>query len=241
MITAIAFDPEFDPESDTPEAFIIAYEPATATTPGSLTTTLMLVGEGTGLPNQAVRLPGAIAQGQIQVWTAGSAIERWQIRSDLDASRRTDAHFSLDASQGILRFGDGEMGRVVPTDALILAVYNQTAGAGGTAAKGQLQLRGADDQLNRSLLDPTVEDIVVTTADRLQSIAPCTAIAAGADEETVDHAAGRAVEALWAHERLVELCDQRAAPRSTKSKNLPSSIACRPNAPQLCWTLSDWL
>lgn len=232
VITAIAFDSE----SDAPEVFIIAYRPATATAPGSLTSTLTLVGEGTGLPNQTVHLPGAIAQGQIQVWTAGRTVEQWQLRPDLDASRRTDAHFSLDVTAG-LRFGDGEIGRVVPPDALILAVYDQTAGAAGNAAQGQWQLRGADDALNQSLLDPTVEDIVATTADRLQSIAPCTAIAAGADEETVDHAAGRAVEALWAHERLVELCDQT---RCTTLDQIQKSAVLDRLPPQRATTLLDF-
>ncbi|MBD2089962.1 putative baseplate assembly protein [Microcoleus sp. FACHB-1515] len=233
VITQIAFDTE----SDAPEVFIIAYQPATTTAPGSLTSTLMLVGEGTGLPNQTVHLPGAIAQGQIQVWTAGSTVERWQIRPDLDASGRTDAHFSLDTAAEVLRFGDGESGRVVPTDALILAVYDQTAGAAGHAAKGQWQLRGADDALNRSLLDPTAEDIVAATAERVQSIASCAAISGGADEESVDQAAGRAVEALWAHERLVELCDQT---RCTTLDQIEKSAVLDRLPPQRATTLLDF-
>jgi predicted phage baseplate assembly protein len=234
VIAALAFDST----ADAPEVFVIDYQPATAAAPGTLTTTLTQVGQGTGLPHQSVQLAGTVALGQVQVWTiASSSIERWHLRPDLDASRRTDAHIHLD-DQAVLSFGDGEVGRVVPADAQILAVYDQTAGAAGNlAAPVQWQLSGADDVWNRAILNPAIAEIVETTAARLQAITACAPVTGGADAEAIDHAAGRAVEALWAHERLVELCDQT---RCTTLDQLDKAAVLDRTAPRRATTLLDF-
>jgi hypothetical protein len=63
-------------------------------------------------------------------------------------------------------------------------------------------LAGAADVLNEALLGEPAGAV----AARLATISNPAAAAGGSDEETVDHAAGRAAAALWAHERLLELC-----------------------------------
>lgn len=205
-ITGLALDEA----TAAPEVMILDYQPATASAPGVLTFVsieLALVGYGTGLPNQRILLPGApIAEGQAQVWTIGaSTVQLWRQRPDLDASRRTDADFILDATTGEVAFGDGERGRVVPSNALIVALYDVTAGAAGNLPAGATwRLTGADDTLNQSLLTDDLANVAaaLTVANNISA-------EGGTDAEDIDHAAGRANEALWAHERLVELCEQR--------------------------------
>lgn len=191
--------------ADGPDVFVIGYKAATADTPGTITLTLVPLGSGAGLPQQQVTLPDApVAFGEARVWTlTPSGFAAWQQRPDLDASQRSDAHFTLDATAGTITFGDGERGRVAPAGATILAAYDFTAGAAGNVtAPAAWRLAGADDAINRALL---AEDPAVFAA-RLGAITNPLPASGGADAETVTHAAGRAAEALWAHERLLELC-----------------------------------
>ena len=187
------------PEIEGPEVLVLDYEPTT------LTGTLVLAGVGTGLPGQQITLPGRpIAWRKAEVWVleAGSA-EQWRQRPDLDASRRTDADFVLDGTAGQIAFGDGERGRVVPLGAPILVTYDTTTGAAGNIAAGMAWcLSGADDTLNEALLGGDLATLV----EAVEAISNRQAATGGADEESLDHAAGRAAQALWVHERLVKLC-----------------------------------
>jgi hypothetical protein len=132
-------------------------------------------------------------------------LQRWHLRPDMDASRRLDADFTLDAIAGLVGAGDGERGRVFPIDAPILAAFDKTAGAAGNLSAGvPWQLSGADDGLNGLLLSMAPADV----EKMLGSITNRGPATGGANEEDQDHAAGRAAAALWAHERLVELCPQ---------------------------------
>jgi hypothetical protein len=63
-------------------------------------------------------------------------------------------------------------------------------------------LAGADDEVNQALLAGNLP-ATVAALERVENHAPGTG---GTDEEDLEHAAGRAAEAFWAHERLVELC-----------------------------------
>jgi hypothetical protein len=195
VITEIAAGSELEG----PEVLVLEYEPET------LTATLVLAGVGTGLPGQQITLPGSpVACGKAEVWILGAGgAERWRQRPDLDASKRTDADFVLDATAGQIAFGDGERGRVVPLGAPILATYDTTTGAAGNIAAGAAwRLSGADDILNEALLGGDLASLV----EAVDAIDNRQATTGGADEESLEHTAGRAAEALWAHERLVELC-----------------------------------
>jgi predicted phage baseplate assembly protein len=200
-ITALAFDST----GQAPEVQILAYTAATAAAPGSLTVTVVLAGRGTGSPDLLLSLPGApIARGVAAIWTpAATDWQQWRQRPDLDASKRTDTDFALDAPTGVVRFGSGERGEVVAKDAPVLASCDVTAGATGNIAASALwSLVGADDAVNQALLAGNLS----ATAAALKTIENGAPATQGADEEDLDHAAGRAVEAFWAHERLVELC-----------------------------------
>ena len=193
------------PDEAGPEVFVLDYVAATATQPGELAVTLSLVGWGTGLPHQQLLLVGApVAGAAAEIWlSTANGLEAWRQQPDFDASQRTDAHFTLDATTGTVRFGDGEHGRVAPAGRTILARYESTAGAAANVPAGAAwSLLGADDALNEALLG----DDVASLDSALGGIANLRAAIGGADEEMLLHAAGRAAQALWAHERLVELC-----------------------------------
>ncbi len=198
------------PDLDVPEVLVLGYAPATNTAEGTLTVTLAALGEGSGLPGQSVQLPAvAVALGDLELWTleTGDA-RRWYARADLDASGPHDSHFTVDAASGEIGFGDGEHGRAVPDSAPIFARYDVTAGgAGNVPETARWRLAGADDLLNAIVLGAEPETFE-SALGRIVAIGPAEG---GADLETRERAAGRAAEALWAHERLLELCPAGAA------------------------------
>lgn len=188
-----------------PAVWILDYQPAAPATPGSLTATLVSLGAGTGLPGQRVILPDApVASGQLDMWSfSTSGGMPWRQVADFDAATATDAVFTLDPTNGTVMLGDGEKGRIPPVDATLIAVYATTAGAAGNVAAGAIwRLSGADDALNGALLGSDFANVIAALGpmtNRFQATE-------GADAEELMHAAGRAAENLWAHERLIELC-----------------------------------
>jgi hypothetical protein len=201
MVTKLAFAPA----GNGPEVRVVAYVPAEPLKPGTLTITLVMVGRGTGLPGLKVVLPNApVVASSMKVWTIlDGKLEEWHMRPDLNASGRTDAHFALEATTGAISFGDGEKGRVVPFDAAILVSFDMTSAANGNVlANVSWSLANANNDFNLALLGTNP----ATIADVFNSIENPAPAIEGADEEDLEHAAGRAAEVLWAHERLLELC-----------------------------------
>jgi predicted phage baseplate assembly protein len=208
---------------DAPEALVLAYRKPAGGSAGELVCTLALVGRSSGAPLQEAELPAApVAEGDIAAWTLEAAGPvRWQRRDDLDASGPSDAHFTLDAQRGALRFGDGRRGRVPETDAPILAGYEVTAaGAGNAPRASSWTLAGADDDLDRALLG---REPAAAQAE-LAAIASAAGATGGLDAEDTAHAAGRAAEELWAHERLVDLA---TAPGATLDGLDPAEVRAK--------------
>jgi hypothetical protein len=198
-----------DSHPDAPATLGLAYTPASDDDPGELVIELAPIGRGTGAPHQIITLRDApVAGGLADVWSvepgsAGDRFVNWHPRPDLDASARDDTHFTLDATTGDLRFGEGERGRVPPRGAALLARFSRTAGAAGNV-RASADWTLPDDLRNHALLG---EDVAAVAA-RLDLVENPVAASGGSDQETLNHAAGRAAESLWAHERLVELCEQ---------------------------------
>lgn len=227
----------FAPAGDGLEVRVVAYVPATPSVPGILTMTMVLAGRGTGLPGLKVALPGApVVPNSTRVWTISNGKpEEWSMRPDLDASGRTDAHFALAATSGEIIFGDGERGRVVPLDAAILASFDVISAANGNVpAKVSWHLTNADDDFNRALLgtDPK------TVADAFGAIENPVPATGGADEEALEHAAGRAAEVVWAHERLLDLCAASESRRTLDGLDRNRVLARA--APKRATTLIDY-
>ena len=227
-----------NPEGEALEVWVLDYQ-AAGGLPGSLTLTLSVLDRGSGFPSQTIRLESeiAIAQNQIRLWTLnGNQLLHWQQQPDLDASHRTDAHFQWEPAPRTLTFGDGEQGRVVPEGAWILAAYDTTAGASGDILKSvPWQLVGADDEVNRAVLG--LPQSALRDLGQKLMITPCAPFLGGADQEDLDHAAGRAVETLWAHERLIDLCTPT---HSSTLDQVKRATVLSSQAPERATTLLDF-
>lgn len=219
-----------------PLLLVLAYTAATAGSAGSLTVTITQIGNGTGLPEQALVLRNApIAHGIVQILLdEGAGLSQWQMRPDFDAAKRPDSVFVLDATTGAVTFGNGDRGRVPPVGAAILAVYATTSGAAGNVpANSGWQLAGVDDLLNGALLGGDV----LAAASQLAAITNQAAGQNGSDQETLAHVAGRAAETLWAHERILELI---ADGQITTLDQLERTAVLNRRAPQRATTLLDY-
>lgn len=194
-------------DSGIPDVLVLAHTPATATDPGSILLDIAALGTSSGYPEQAFQLERPfITGGAVRVWTLeADGFHEWAQQPDLDASQRVDRHFALDADSGLLRFGDGEHGRVPPRGALVMARYDSTQGSAGNLGEGRVwKLDGADDEVNAALL-PAAPATIAAQLDAIEQVTPGIL---GAAPETLSQAIGRAAQALWAHERLVDFCEQ---------------------------------
>jgi hypothetical protein len=143
--------------------------------------------------------PDLVQQPSLTLYTHGNGPwQEWIRRNDLDASTRSDHHFVLDATSGTVTFGDGENGIVPSVGASVLAVYRNTQGAHGNLPARTI-VQPADSAWNHALLPASAQTALKGI---ISNRAPSSG---GADQEDLSAAAGRAVEVLHAHERLVEL------------------------------------
>ena len=191
------------PTTDAPKLRVLGFQPPTVNTSGSIELDVVNVGVGTGLPGQHLRLADApITRGALALFTTEggppAAWRAWRVRDDLDASRPVDADVTLDAATGETTFGDGVRARLPLADSALFARHATTRAASGNVAAARTW-KLADVSWNRAILAGSF-----ATIDAL-SVANRTAAQGGDDAETLAHAAGRAAEALWSHERLVEI------------------------------------
>ncbi len=183
------------------------------------------LGQGDGLPNLRFQLPQAPAlQSDFAIFTLedGRLLE-WSNVSDFVASNRADAHFMLDTMRGIIRFGDGERGRVVPNRAPVIVGYDSTRASQGNLNANTIT-KLADTPHNRSLLAARFEDIK-SQIDKINNSLPATG---GTDAETLTHASGRAIESVDRTERAVTLADYEALARQTPGTRV-ARVSARAN------------
>jgi predicted phage baseplate assembly protein len=182
---------------------------AAGVTAGSLTLDMELVGSASVLPHQQFALAHApLDVSSLEIYTlSGANCQRWNARCDFNASTRIDFDFAVDAETGLVSFGNGERGQTPAAGALILARYRTNA-----ASIGNLPPRSITKLRKSAVNDVLLSALPPATRSQLSAITTNRAAAVnGADAETLDHALGRAVEVLHAHERLLTLCaDQRS-------------------------------
>jgi hypothetical protein len=139
------------------------------------------VGTGTGLRDQVVDLGrGIVVPESLRVWTGAPDAHAWRRVDDLLTCGPTDAVFELDAVPGVLRFGDAVHGRPPAAGAVIWADFNLTLGASGNVAAQSSWSKGEIEAYN------------------------ALPAAGGSDGESLDDAATRVNDRLWAHEHLLE-------------------------------------
>ena len=225
------------PADGRPGIRVLEFSAPTASAPWIVTLALEHPLTGSGEPGQLARLSRPqVAGGQAEIITVESSRwERWDSHPDLDASGPHDRHFSLDAVDGTVRFGDGAKGRVVPDGSLMLARYATTLAAGGNVREGVSWI--IDDNLwNRALL-ASVGQTVATATARLASLQNPISARSGANQETLESVERRAAESLWAHERLVQLLP--AVEPVTLDQTDRNAVRSRP-APARATTIADY-
>jgi hypothetical protein len=217
---------DFIDDEDAPEFRALEYAPATAAMAGSLMLAAVFAGFGEGRPFQEVALREApVEQDSLRLFTLEEGSWReWKLRRDFDASTRGDAHFLLDATTGTISFGDGEKGRTAPGGSLIFAAYRATrAEAGNLVARTVTRL--ADSPHNRAL--PGDFDQLKKRFD-CESVQPedCIVVSnpidgsGGEAAETLDEAAGRAIELMSESWRAVTLADYETLAMKTPGVRL---------------------
>jgi predicted phage baseplate assembly protein len=174
---------------------------------GEITLDVEEAGIGAGLPDQQVLLRTApLDVASVELYTlAGSVWQQWTIRDDFYASTRTDVHCVVDAVTGVVTFGSGARGQTPPGESVIFVRYRATVADAGNLAAGVVnrdRKSPVNDVLLKALPAATRTQLKTITRNRAGAIN-------GATAETLNHALGRAVEILYAHERLLELATRK--------------------------------
>lgn len=203
-----------------PRLTVLAWQAPTGTEAGGLTVEAVVLGRGTGRPDQVLDLPELLPAGPgLTLWSGEEdAFRPWRRRPGFDASHRADADFVVeprpeDTADGVplaqVRFGDGEHGRTLPEHAPVWAAYQATRGRlGALPAGASLSLAGGPR--NRALL-PDFDDV----AARIAGIDAPLPSQGGSDGEGLDEAALRALETAESSERAVTLADFERLARAT--------------------------
>ncbi len=159
-------------------------------------TTGLVVGQGTGQPDQTVALPqGGIEIGTfaLQVEEAGLGYRRWRRVDDLALAGVQEAAYTLDPEAGTLRFGDGVRGRI-PARGARLRVEQMRTGGGDAGNVGP----GALTQVQPA----------ATPVAKLKVLQPLPA-QGGRDAESLEEAERR-IPALFRHRDRAVTADDYA-------------------------------
>jgi predicted phage baseplate assembly protein len=136
---------------------------------------------------------------------APGARYRWTERADFDTSGRTDRHFLLDPTTGVIRFGDGEHGLAPPAGEELYVRYRSTLAESGNLNAGRV-------------FHPDVANPKLAVTNPI----PATG---GAAAETVEHACGRAVMSCNSRTRAVTAADYEVLALETPGTELARAAA----------------
>ena len=215
-------------DSPTLRVIVLAYKPATATQPGSLVVEAVRIGMGSGAPNQLLQLSGPeLWAGSVSVFTLENGRSKtWSAVDSFVASGAADAHYLLDAGVAELLFGNGENGREPPAGAPIIAVAMATNGANGNVPAEAIAAIDTGPH-NTALLDAGASENLARIHNR-------DAAAGGTEQETLQHAEGRAAALVDQPERAVTLDDCQTLALQTPGTALARAMAianCYPGLP----------
>jgi hypothetical protein len=193
---------------------MLTYQSATNAQTGRLVVEAQRVGLGTGAPNQTYGLRGPqLCEDGFELYTLEMGyLRKWRQRESLLASKAADLDFVLEAGEASVRFGDGQNGRVPPMGAAIIAIALGTAGARGNVAGDTI-----------SALDTGPNNVALP--DDFERITNPDPASGGADEETLAHAVGRAIQTLQKQSRAVTLGDCEALALETPGTRIARAAA----------------
>src|SRR6185437_5675686 len=130
---------------------------------GTLTMAVAFLGFGSGLPAQQLTLPTApVVRNSVRIFTQErNSWHTWKLQEDFLSSTRRDAHAVLEPTSGVITFGNGEQGRVIPAhakkngaeygDSLVFASFAATRADEGKLGAGAIRTL-VDSPYNRALL-----------------------------------------------------------------------------------------
>jgi len=210
-------------ESDAPEFFITRWQAPTSHATGILGSEIQLVARGLGEPSQEIILQPAPVQAQsVEIFTVEEETWRvWSARPDFDASSRSDRHFQLDPTTGVVTFGDGEKGLPAPKGAPIFARFRVTSAEKGNIPAAK-RWRLANSAHNQALLN------LPDAQARLKEISNPLLATGGAEAETLKHAEGRAWQEVRRVTRAVTLADIEHLALTTPGTDL-ARVAAKAN------------
>jgi predicted phage baseplate assembly protein len=248
--TITALSTTLDPA--TPRFLVRFYRPATALATGSLILDLVTIGISDGTPNESFALPrSAVAGDSLALYSYEDAtLQPWRIRADFGASGGKDHDATCDPTAATIGFGNGDHGHIPPAGTRVFASYGATAGsAGNLGATHTLTL--APTLHNWLLFDPAdfqarapATTIAADTAwaaispasynaaaAQLGSLPPLRMLLVGADAESLNLAAGRAVLGLQQATRAITPADYETLALETpgtaiaRVRALPNRVA----------------
>jgi hypothetical protein len=208
-------------EAGIPTFRILNYAQATQQTKGSLSFEAALLPQGSGEPLQQLSLPeSAVVASGLRLFTLEQdGWQSWSLKFDLDASDNQSKDFLLDASDGVVTFGDGEKGRVPPKNALILAVYQTTRAKAGNLDKGAIGSL-ADSPHNRAVVKRFDE-----VKAQLVGVTNTIPASGGSPAETLGETTVRALELMQTQTRAVTLVDYESLAMNTPGAGLARASA----------------
>jgi hypothetical protein len=223
----------FDALNDGVKLTMLEFQPSQSNEQGSLRVEGDRIGAGDGKPNLPLPLPEAPAlTSDLEVFTIENGrLRAWSLRDDFDNSGRADTHFLLEPTRGLVTFGDGERGRVVPKDAPVFARYDSTRASEGNLSAGRIT-KLSDTPHNRAILGSSFEVL----ESRLEKITNSAPAAGGTDAEILGRAIGRAIESVNITGRAVTLKDYEELAARTPGTELARVSAranCHPGFPCL--------
>lgn len=138
-----------------------------------------ILGISQGQPDERFELqrkPVARDSLKLRTELSNGDVEEWTEQQDLLASKPDDAHYTLNATAGIIQFGNGERGRIPDADANVIATeYRYGGGArgnkvgAGTIKSPQTVLVGVEKVTNER---PAVDGADEQTLEELKLEAP---------------------------------------------------------------------
>lgn len=208
----------------TPSFRVLEYVPTTTYKPGLISIEAVSAGMGDGKPDLQLVLPETpVIESSFHLLTIeNNGWREWLMKDDFDASGRTDAHFLLDPTAGLILFGDGERGRSVPAGAPVILRYETTrAGEGNLPAKSITSL--SDTPHNRAIFGNDFEQ-----AQRSLLVDNPMAASGGIAAESLAHAIGRGIQSVESSDRAVTLADYESLAMRTPGVDL-ARVSARAN------------
>lgn len=165
--------------------------------------------------------PPAPGRTRLEVTLPSGPHELWQEVPDWDRSGPFDPHYVVQRETGLISFGDGRFGQVLPAEATVEALYAVGAGEPGNLPAGTLKhLLNAGSGLGLTM--------------SLMAIQPIAAWG-GAEPETLEHAEGRAARGLPQARCAVTLQDYERLARQVPGIPIARAWAVEEFHPQHAW------